>query len=120
MMKIIRYYVLLLVFISLFFGVVIRVTQQTMSMTTMISLSVVLALYAVAMSIVGEGKTEDERALHHRYLANRISLIAGTVFLSLGVLFQLYTHNLDFWLLGGLVAINFVKIVSLLYSNYKN
>jgi len=118
-MKIIIYYLLLLVFIALLTGFLIQGEADSMSMKKMLSVSVLLALYVVGMSLVGEGKTEDERALHHRYLSNRIALVSGTIFLSFGVLYQLFTHNLDVWLLAGLIVINLTKIISLIYSNYR-
>lgn len=119
-MRIIVYYLLLLVFIALLTGFLIQGEPDSMSMQKMLSISAMLAVYVVAMSLVGEGKTDDERALHHRYLSNRAALVAGTIFLSIGVLYQLFTHRLDYWLLAGLIIINFVKIISLIYSNYKS
>ena len=119
-MKIIVYYLLLLIFIALLTGFLIQGDASHMSMQKMLSVSALLAVYVVAMSLVGEGKTEDERGLHHRYLANRAGLVAGTIFLSVGILYQLFAHELDYWLLAGLIAINLVKIVSLIYSNHKH
>src|SRR3989338_5005846 len=118
-MKIIVYYLLLLIFIALLTGFLIQGDAGSMSMQKMLSVSALLAVYVVALSLVGEGKAEDERALHHRYLANRAALVAGTVFLSVGVLYQLFTHSLDYWLLAGLITINFVKIISLIYANHR-
>jgi hypothetical protein len=119
-MKVITYYLLLLVFIALLSGFLIQRSQVAMSMGQMLSVSVLLALYVVAMSFVGEGKSVDEREMQHRYLANRSALVAGTIVLSVGVLVQLFTHRLDYWLLTGLLVINLVKIVSLVFLNYKN
>ena|SRR3989344_3789448 len=118
-MKIIVYYLLLLVFIALLTGFLIQGQGDSMSMQKMLSISVLLAAYAVVISLVGEGQTEDERASHHRYLSNRAALVAGTIFLSVGILYQLFTHSLDYWLLAGLIAINLAKIISLIYSSYK-
>ena len=122
-MKIIIYYLLLLVFIALLAGFILQghaAGAPQMSMQTMLSVSLLLGLYVVGMSLVGEGKTVDERELAHRYVSNRGGLIAGTIVLSLGVLYQLFTHQLDPWLLAGLIGINLVKIVTLIYTNYKN
>ncbi len=118
-MKVITYYLLLLVFIALFAGFLLQSGPEGMSMEKTLSACFFLVLYVVAMSLVGEGKTADERELAHRYVANRLALIAGTIVLSLGILYQLFTHEVDYWLLAGLVVINLVKIVSLIYSNYK-
>lgn len=118
-MKIIYYYLVLLVLIALISGFLLQGDSDSMSMEQMVSVSVFLGIYVVAMSLVGEGKLADERGLHHRYTSNRLALIAGSVVLSIGVLVQLFDHSLDYWLLAGLIAINLVKIVSLIYSNYR-
>lgn len=118
-MKIIIYYLFLLVFIALFSGWLLQSEPTSMSMGEMLSACFFLGLYAVAMSFVGEGKTVDERETFHRYVATRSALVAGTAVLSIGVLYQLFTHQLDYWLLAGLIAINLVKIISLIYSNYQ-
>lgn len=119
-MKIIIYYLVLLIFIALLAGFVIQGEHSGMSMKQMVSVSMLLALYVVLISLAGEGRAIDEREVHHRYLANRAALVAGTAFLSAAILYQLFHHNLDYWLLGGLIIINLVKIISLIYSNYKN
>src|SRR3989344_5355200 len=119
-MKIIVYYLVLLVLIALIAGFLIQGDSDSMSMEQMISVSVFLGIYVVAMSLVGEGRMADERERQHRYTANRLALIAGTIILSAGVLVQLFNHALDYWLLAGLIAVNLVKIVSLIYSNYRH
>ncbi len=119
-MKLISYYLFLLVFIALLTGFLLQRGAQAMSMGQVLSVSVLLGLYVVGMSFLGEGKPTDERAVFHRYLANRYALLAGTVVLSLGVLVQLFTEQLDYWLLTGLIAINVVKVMSLVYSSHKN
>jgi hypothetical protein len=122
-MKIILYYLLLLVSIALITGFIISQNSggaMSMSMTQAASLSGVLALYIVAMSFVGEGKLEDERAGTHRHIANRAGLLAGTVIMALGIMTQLFiSHKIDYWLLTGLIVINLTKIVSLIWLNYK-
>jgi hypothetical protein len=121
-MKLIFYYLSLLLFLAIVTGYLISQTQTTdaMAMGTMVGISLALGLYVVAMSLVGEGPLEDERETHHRMLANRAALISGTIVLSLGVLYQLFiSHQLDYWLLLALMGINLSKIVSLIYLNYR-
>lgn len=118
-MKNIIYYLILLVFIALLAGYLIMGNPASMAMQQMIWISAGLILYVIAMSLVGEGKTIDERASFHRYIANRAALIAGTVVLSVGILFQLFTHHLDYWLLAGLIIINLTKIISLIFLEQK-
>jgi len=88
-------------------------------MQQMVSVSAFLVLYVIGLSLAGEGKTVDEREVAHRYFSNRAALIAGTVILSIGILWQLFSHTMDYWLLASLVIINLVKIIGLIYSNYK-
>ncbi len=121
-MKLIFYYLSLLVFLAMVTGYLVSHTQtkDAMDMGTMLGISVALGLYVVAMSLIGEGKTEDERDLHHRRVANRFAMITGTVILSLGVIYQIFiTHQLDYWLLAALIGINLSKIISLIYLNYR-
>lgn len=121
-MKLIFYHLSLLVFLAMVTGYLFSHSQSedAMGMSTMLGISVALGLYVVAMSLIGEGKTEDERDLHHRRVANRFAMIAGTVILSLGVIYQIFvTHQLDYWLLIALMGINLSKITSLIYLNYR-
>lgn len=118
-MKIISYYFALLILIALIAGFLLQGDSNSMSMPQMISISVFLGVYVVAMSVIGEGKAADERELKHRYVSNRLALVAGTILLSIGILVQLFDHTLDYWLLAGLIGINIVKIISLIYSNYR-
>ncbi len=121
-MKLILYYLALLVFIAVVAGFLISQNSaaNTMDMTAVLWVCVLLGGYTVAMSLVGEGKTEDEREQHHRFVANRWALIAGTATLSIGIIYQLMVqHSLNYWLLIGLVAINLTKIISFIYLNYK-
>ena len=118
-MKLIVYYLLLLVFIALLSGFLIQSRPGGMSMQQMVSVSALLVIYVVGISVVGEGKTADERETAHRYFSNRAALLAGTLVFSVGILYQLFAHRLDYWLLAGLIVINLTKIVSLIYSNYR-
>lgn len=119
-MKITIYYILLLVAIALIVGYAISGNSGAMSTPQVLGICAFLALYTVALSLVGEGKVVDEREQTHRYLSNRTALIASTAVISLGVIIQLFvTHHLDFWLLGSLVVLNLTKIISLIYFNYK-
>ena len=119
-MKVIIYYLLLLVLIALTGGYLFSQRGSEMSMPQMLGICAVLAIYTILMSFVGEGKNLDERDISHRNLANRFGLLAGNIIFSLGLIYQIFiTHQLDFWLLTGLIVINLTKIISLIYLNYK-
>ena len=119
-MKTIIYYLLLLVFLALVSGFLIFGRAEAMTMPQMLGITAFLAVYTIAMSLVGEMGVADERDVLHRNLANRAGLVAGLVILSLGVLYQMFViHKIDYWLLTGLIVINLTKIISLIYLNYK-
>lgn len=118
-MKIIIYYLLLLVFIGIFGGFLISERGAAMSMGQMVGVSAGLVLYAIAMSLVGEGVKQDEREILHRNLSNRAGLVAGLIVLSVGVIIELFDHKVDYWLLSGLIVINLTKIISLIYLENK-
>lgn len=119
-MKVIIYYLLLLVFVGLVGGYLLSGQPSSMGMTQMIGVSAALALYTIAMSLVGEGPAADERDVLHRHLANRAGLATGTVIFSVGLIYQVFfSGHLDWWLLAGLILINLTKLISLIYLNYK-
>ncbi len=121
-MKLIIYYLSLLVFLAIVTGYLISQngSAQSMTMGTMAGVSSALVIYVVAMSLVGEGQKEDERDVLHRQFSNRIALIAGSIILSIGILYQLFvSHNLNYLALIALMGINISKIISLIYLNYK-
>lgn len=121
-MKLIFYYLSLLVFLAITSGYLLSQSQADASMTmgTMVGITVALGIYVVAMSLIGEGPEEDERETHHRRIANRVAMITGTIILSLGLTYQIFiSHQLDYWLLVALMGINLSKIISLIYLNYR-
>ena len=121
-MKLILYYISLIVFLALITGFLISQNRNfdTMGAPVMFGIVAVLVAYTLAMSLVGEGSKENEQDIQNRNFTNRISLIVGTSILSIGVICQfLINHYLDYWLLGALLAINLSKIISLIYLNNK-
>ena len=119
-MKIIIYYLLLLVLIALTGGYLLSQPMDSMTMPAMLSVSVALVLYTIGISLVGETNNLDERDISHRNMSNRTALIAGTIIFSIGLIYQMFiSHMLDWWLLAGLIVINLTKIVSLIYLNYR-
>lgn len=120
-MKTIIYYLLLLVFIALLGGFLMTGRPDAMAMNQMVGVSAALILYTVAMSFVGEGNNQDERAVLHKNLANRAGLVAGTIVFSVAIVYQLFVkHSVDYWLLAGLIVINLTKLISLIYLEQKH
>jgi zinc transporter ZupT len=120
-MKLLLYYLTLLIFIAVVAGYLISEGGgQSMAMQQMVGVSAGLILYVVAMSLVGEGHSQDERELLHKYMANRSAMIAGTVVFAVGIIYQMFiSKQVDYWLVFGLVSINLTKIVTLIFLNYR-
>ncbi len=81
------------------------------------TLAAVAALVTFAFALA-EGRGDERDALH-RYMASRAAFLLGLGVLALGTLWQTYTHRLDSWLLGALIAITLGKIAGLLYGRHK-
>lgn len=119
-MRIIVYYLLLLILLGLIGGYSASAVHDSMSMTQIASIVGVLALYTIGISLVGEIKTGDERDVTHRHAASRHALIAGSAVLATGLLYDLlYNHHLNNWMLATLIIMNLTKIISLIWQNYK-
>lgn len=119
-LKIFIYYGLLLVLIGLIAAYLFFKPMDEMSMPAMISISMVLVLYSVLISLAGEIKSDDEREVLHRNLSNRVAMIAATLFISGGLIYQIFvTHHTDWWLLATIIIMNLTKITSLIYFHYK-
>jgi len=107
---------LLIVLLSIFLA---TGDLRAMPMPQLFSICAFLVFYVVALSLTGEITSGDERQLAHRYLANRAALTIGTLVLSASILYQLFQHRLDLYLLGTLVAINLTKVIALAYCYYR-
>jgi len=121
-MKLILYYLSLLIFVAVITGFLISENSggNIMAMQSMIGVSGALVLYTVAISLIGQGTSTDERDLLHKYISNRAGLIAGTIVFVIGIIYQLFvSHQIDYWLLIGLISVNLTKIISLIFLNYR-
>lgn len=118
--KIFIYYLLLLVLLALISGYLLFEPMDKMSMPAIVSICTFLVLYSVLISLAGETKCADEREILHRNLSNRIATVAATIFISGGLIYQIFiTHHIDWWLLATIITINISKITSLIYFHYK-
>jgi hypothetical protein len=114
-MKNLIYHLLLLIFIAVLTGFLLA-TGKDIPMAQMLGFGGALVLYIVGASLVGESGTKEDREKLHITFSNRAGLIAGQIVLAIGILYQLFvTHNIDYWLLVGLIAISLTKIISLIY-----
>lgn len=86
-------------------------------MMVMGMLAIVLALFGVFASFILRENTVDERDSQHRTLAGRNAFLAGAGVLTLGIVFQGYTHAVDPWLVIALVTMVVVKIGTRIWSD---
>jgi cell division protein FtsW (lipid II flippase) len=106
------------VFIAVIAGFILSGNNNFSGQTATI-VAALLILYCIGLSLVSAGKNQDEQSKTNRNITERAGLIAANVIISLGIIYQLFTHTLDFWLLVSLMIINLVKIISLVYLNNK-
>ena len=86
-------------------------------MMVMGMLGVMLAAFALFASFVLREKVGDEREAVHRMLAGRVAFLIGSAFLTLGIVVQATTHEVDKWLVGALVAMVLSKIATRIYTD---
>lgn len=92
--------------------------MQPMLAMLLPTLAAVAALVVLAFALA-EGRG-DERTALHRYMASRAAFLLGLGVLAVGTLWQTYTHSLDPWLVGALIAVTLGKIVGLFYGRIKH
>ena len=86
-------------------------------MMMVLGLVVVFALFA---SFFWRENHRDEREGFHKVMAGRVAFLVGTALLTLGIIVQSFSHDLDPWLvfvLSGMVA---AKAIALIYGRIKN
>lgn len=86
-------------------------------MMVMCLLAIALGLFGVFASFILRENTVDERDSQHRTLAGRNAFLAGAGVLTLGIVFQGYTHTVDPWLVIALVTMVVVKIGTRIWSD---
>lgn len=86
-------------------------------MMVMCMLAVILGLFGIFASFVLRERVADEREGQHRTLAGRNAFLAGSGVVTLGIVVQGYTHDVDPWLVIALVVMIVVKVVSRIWSD---
>lgn len=71
-----------------------------------------LVMFGLYASFVLREKAEDERDASHKSIAGRNAFLAGAAFLTLGILIQGYSHEVDPWLVITLITMIVTKILS--------
>ena len=61
-------------------------------------------------------KAVDEREILHIFIANRLSLLFGSIIAICGIVYQAFSGNIDVWLFFILIAFISAKIISRIHS----
>ena len=62
----------------------------------------------------------DEREKLHRLEAGRFAYLAGIAVITLGIIIQSFSYNIDPWLVYSLIAMIIVKIASRIYAQLRH
>jgi len=85
------------------------------SMLLMTLLIIALVAFGLFALFIMQEKSVDEREQQHRVLAGRMAFIAGTLTLTLGILFQSIHHHVDPWLFITFIVMVVAKLASRSY-----
>lgn len=86
-------------------------------MMVMCMLAIALGLFGMFASFILREEAFDERDSQHRTLAGRNAFLAGAGVLTLGIVVQGYTHEVDPWLVMALIVMVMVKIGTRIWSD---
>lgn len=86
-------------------------------MMVMCMLAIVLGLFGLFASFILREDIVDERDGQHRTLAGRNAFLAGSGVLTIGIVFQGYSHVVDPWLVVALITMIIVKIATRIWSD---
>lgn len=86
-------------------------------MVVMVVLACSLVLFAVFASYILREKIVDERDVLHSNLAGRNAFLAGSAILMVGIVIEGHSHNVDPWLVIGLITMIITKIVTRIWSD---
>jgi uncharacterized membrane protein YiaA len=79
-------------------------------MMVMSLLFVALVLFGLFAAFILQEKAVDEREQQHRVTAGRVAFIAGTLILTIGIMIQSLTHQVDPWLVIAFVVMVIAKL----------
>ncbi len=80
---------------------------------------VALIVFAFFAAFVVREKVVDEREEAHRSLAGRYSFIVGATTLIIGIIVQLFEHNVDNWLVVSLIVMIITKLSIRIYTEIR-
>ena len=107
---------ILLIFLVLLINPFNFLMPKPMEMMLVVGLALIFIIF---IGFFWREKVVDERESLHRYISGRFAYFTGVSILTLGVIIQSLSHNLDKWLIFTLIAVIIAKIVGLFYGRFK-
>lgn len=87
------------------------------SMTMMMVQLALVVVFALFVGFVWKERGRDERELLHRALAGRVSFLAGSTVLVIGIVVQGLMYHVDPWLVSALAVMVLAKLAVVIYNN---
>lgn len=88
------------------------------STLSMLILGLIVAFLAFA-ALIWKEKSADEREQLHVFQSGRISFLIGTSILVIAIVSQVFTHEVDPWLVIALSVMVLSKLLMRVYSRFK-
>ena len=86
---------------------------------TMVVLGVII-LIGVTVSFILKERGGDEREINHSLFSGKVAFLSGTSVLLVGIIKEITTRNVDFWLVTAFITMVLAKVLALIYSHYRN
>lgn len=86
---------------------------------TMVVLGLII-LIGVTVSFILKERGGDEREVNHSLFSGKVAFLSGTSVLLVGIIKEITTRNVDFWLVAAFITMVLAKILALIYSHYRN
>lgn len=101
-------------------GALLLPTSLLMPMSSDMMLIIgLIVTFFIFSSFFWKEQAGDEREHLHRLFAGRVSFFIGTAVLVVGIFFQSLSHNIDPWLIYALIGMIVGKLLTRLYSEWK-
>ena len=108
--------ILLILLLGLLLNPSMFFMPESFDMMLLVGIVVVFLTFSL---VLWKERALDERENLHRLNAGRLSFFAGSLVLIIGVILQALRHEIDPWLIYGLIAMIVGKIASRIYSQIK-
>ena len=108
--------ILLILLLGLLLNPSMFFMPESFDMMLLVGIVVVFLTFSL---VLWKERALDERENLHRLNAGRLSFFAGSLVLIIGVILQALRHEIDPWLIYGLIAMIVGKIASRIYSQLK-